>query len=130
MTHHTPTPHVDTTRRHHTPTPHADTAHRNRTLTPHADTTRRHHTTHLVVDGVKLGEHDAVDEARVAHLRVVGQRLVHRDQLKHEQQQVRLVHRDQLKHQQHQVGLVHQDDLSGLTLLFFPLAGGSRDSFY
>ena len=69
--------------------------------------------TNLIVNRVELGQHDAVNKARICHLRVIGKRLVELHQLinsfvpdkclAHEQHQVRLVHRDQLQAVQHDV---------------------------
>ena len=62
--------------------------------------------TDLVVDGVKLGEDDAVDEAWLGVVGVVGQRLVELGQLVH-----RLVAHQRLPHKQDAVRLVDLDQL-------------------
>lgn len=62
--------------------------------------------TDLVVDGVELGEHDAVDELWVVSAGVVGQGSVELDQLVH-----CFVAHERLAHKGHQVGGVHFDQL-------------------
>lgn len=57
---------------------------------------------YLVINSVKLGENDSVDEARVCHVGVVGQGLVELGQLIHG-----LIPHQRLPHKQNQVRLVH-----------------------
>lgn len=57
---------------------------------------------YLVINSVKFGENDSVDEAGVCHVGVVGQGLVELGQLIHG-----LIPHQRLPHKQNQVGLVH-----------------------
>ena len=61
---------------------------------------------YLIIDGIELGQHNAIDEPWISHLRVVGQRLVELGQLVDG-----FVAHQSLAHEQHQVGLVHRDQL-------------------
>lgn len=62
--------------------------------------------TYLVIDGVELGEDDAVYQMRVLLAGVVGHRLVELGQLVDG-----LVADERLAHEQHQVRFVHFDQL-------------------
>ena len=63
---------------------------------------------HLIIDGIELGEDDAVDDLRARLRGVVGEGAVKLDQLIHG-----LVAHQRLAHEQREVGLVHQDQLMG-----------------